>query len=239
MKQLRNFNLKIPFKDSRVELPEILIAILTILNLFFTSLPLVKILGFEHSALNGIILFYFGGLLTIKIFRKSNDTDNKLLPVLSNYGFYFLLICVIPFVIGLISSIFMVHCPLIDGILFYIIISLPSFFFGIAAGYLSYTLSKKFAYLIFSFSYILILLSPLFDFYYNPQIYFYNPIFGFYPGVIFDEDLTVDKLLIAYRLFNIIYFTFMIFVTKRSFNKKTLYKLSMVGLLIQHAQTYI
>jgi hypothetical protein len=230
--------LKIPFKDSRVELPEILIAILTILNLFFTSLPLVKILGFEHSALNGIILFYFSGLLTIKIFRKSNDAGNKLLPVLSNYGFYFLMICIIPFVIGLISSIFMVHCPLIDGILFYIIISLPSFFFGIAAGYLSYTLSKKFSYLIFSFSYILILLSPLIEFYYNPQIYFYNPIFGFYPGVVFDEDLTVDKLLIAYRLFNIVYFAFMIFIAKRSFNKKTLYKLSMVGLLILTAVVF-
>jgi len=224
--------LKLPFKDSRNALPEILIVLLLALNLFFTSLPLVKILGFEHSAVNGTILFYFGGLLVIWLFRKNKDTSINFLSVLLNYGFYFFLICLIPFSIGLISSLLMVNCPITDGILFYIIITLPSFFFGIAVGYLVFVISKKSAYLIFTLAFILILVSPLFEFYFNPQIYFYNPIFGFYPGTIFDEDLSVDKLLIAYRLCNIVYFSLIIIAAKIICNKNTLYKLSISGLLI-------
>jgi len=239
VKKLRNFNLKIPFKNSRTEFPEILIIILTILNLFFTSLPLVKILGFEHSAVNGILLFYFGGLFIIKIFRENfktaNDINNKFLPLISNYGIYLFLFCFIPFIIGLISSVTMhfqkVNCPISDGILFYIIISLPSLFFGIAVGYFISNVSMKFTYLIFTFIFIVILFSPLLEFYSNPQIYFYNPIFGYYPGTIYDEDLSIDKLLITYRLCNIVYFTLLILITKIICNKKNLYKVSLAGLL--------
>jgi len=127
---------------------------------------------------------------------------------------------------------FLVNCPLTDGILFYLVISLPSFFFGMVVGYLLIILTKKFTYLTFTLVSIIILFSPLVEFYFNPQIYFYNPIFGFYPGTIFDEDLSVNKLIITYRLYNIFYFTLMGYFALIICNKKSIYKFAPVGLLI-------
>jgi hypothetical protein len=52
----------------------------------------------------------------------------------------------------------------------------------------------------------MLLLTSLVEFYFYPQVYFYNPIFGFFPGTIYDEDLAVNTKLILHQLFTLVLF---------------------------------
>lgn len=60
---------------------------------------------------------------------------------------------------------------------------------------------------------------PVDEIYSNPQIYFYSPIIGFFPGTIYDEDLNISFTLIFYRTLNFIFFGSLYFVAKRNFVK--------------------
>jgi hypothetical protein len=77
----------------------------------------------------------------------------------------------------------------------------------------------------------------LIEFFINPQIYFYNSIFGFYPGTIYDEDLSLDRVLITYRICNLIFFTTLILIAERNYFHKYFRKIlvSIVLILISLA----
>ncbi len=65
---------------------------------------------------------------------------------------------------------------------------------------------KKFTRIIFFLLIIIILIIVLGEFYFNPQVYFYNPVLGYLPGTIYDEGLSVDFKLVLYRIFNLFFF---------------------------------
>jgi hypothetical protein len=92
-----------------------------------------------------------------------------------------------------------------DGIPFYLILTVPAAFFGVSIGIFISVHVSKLKNLVFTFISILILCFPLIEFYFNPQIYFYNFIFGYLPGTIYDEDLFVDRIILSYRLFCIVF----------------------------------
>jgi len=48
----------------------ILFAIFLIVNIFLQFIPLFNVLGYENSAINGIFLFYLGGILSIRFYKK-------------------------------------------------------------------------------------------------------------------------------------------------------------------------
>jgi len=203
--------------SSRSVLYIVILASLISINLFLTSLPLTNTLGYEFAALNGILLFLVGGIL---ICVRKNEIDSKSLNHLYVKYRYFLTATVfVPFLIGLGSSIIVSKCPIFDGLLFYMIISIPSFIFGMATGYFSVIILRKYAFLIFLFFFLLCLSAPLLEFYLNPQIFFYNPVFGYYPGTIYDEDLSPDHILIAYRIFNLAFFIYLVYISQKIYDK--------------------
>jgi len=193
----------------------VLILLLNIALLFF---PLTNVFGFEFAFVNAILISFLSGINSISYFKKQINKNN----------FYFLysgiLFLIIPLIITLTNSLFGYCCSLIDGILFYIVITLPSYIIGITIGLISFSISKKISYLIFLILYILILFIPIIEFYFNPQIYFFNPIFGYFPGTIYDEGISISIKLIIYRSLNIIFFlSVFIFLnnTKVKQSKKT------------------
>lgn len=228
--QLRNTNLKILFRGIGLNLSGFLLFALIIINLILTKIPLTNSLGYEISVINGILLFLFSGLITINLIKQTNG-DNFVRAVFDNSNL-FVISLTIPFLISLISSFFFSRCPIPDGILFYITITIPATFFGIATGLYSRALSNKYATLLFFFFFFLILFAALVEFYLYPQVYLYNSIIGFYPGTIYDEDLSVDRILIAYRIFNFAFFVGLIFFAEYLRRKKNLIKILLSILLI-------
>ncbi|MDH7605798.1 MAG: hypothetical protein QHH13_12925, partial [Melioribacter sp.] len=191
--------------------PSIIIVTIFFVNLLLINIPLLKTFNYEYSVANSILLFVAGGLLTIWNINAYNSAG--FLQVLKSIKNYLIVICFIPFAIGLISSLFFSVCPVWNGLIFYFIITIPAAFFGIVTGKFICVIFEKFRYIIFIISFLFILLIPFLEFYFNPQLFFFNPIFGYFSGTIYDEEISVNFLLISYRLLNIIFFSLLAFVS--------------------------
>ncbi|MBI1932341.1 MAG: hypothetical protein HYS24_07370 [Ignavibacteriales bacterium] len=195
------------------------IVLVIALNLVFTQLPLLNLLGFETSFINAIIFYFISGLYW-QLYSKS-ICDNKINIAIKPPTFYGF-VAFSPFFILIISTIFCQNCPLGDGILFYLILSMPSLFIGISVAELSNWVSNRFSHLTFIIISILFLFGFLPELYFNAQIYFYNPIFGFFPGTIYDYRIQINSELIGYRILNILLFGTIFFVLhfRKILNKK-------------------
>ena len=173
-----------------------LIAIIIVVNLLFTFIPLLNILSYESSALNGVLFGLISG-----IYWLHNKNKNS---VIDHLKFYFL-ISAIPLIILFISTLVCQQCPLSDGLLFYTVFALPSLIVGACLAELSIKISDHYKYLWFIFVFLIILLGFLPELYFNPQIYFYNPLFSYYPGVIYDENIQITEKLLLYRTVTVLF----------------------------------
>ena len=173
------------------------------LNLVLINFPLTDVFGYEFSALNAIAISFFAGFYVISFFKKRTDNSKiKSLPVFANLS----LLLLIPFIVSVINSVFTGFCSFIDGLLFYLVITAPSILAGGALGIISFAIIKKFRVVIFILLFIAVLLIAFFEIYLNPQVYLYNSIFGYFPGTMYDEGISVDVKLFFYRLLNSIFF---------------------------------
>jgi len=171
------------------------LVIIVLFDLLLTKLPLTSVFGFEYSALNSILLVCISGFLTIS-YLKNNVNSIRILLRISPY------LVLIPVVISVANSFLTTTCSLGDGFLFYLVITVPSILIGAAVGSFAFYLLPRFPRILFISIIILTALIPLTEFYFNPQIYFYNPLIGFFPGTIYDEGLSLTFKLVIYRLIN-------------------------------------
>jgi hypothetical protein len=196
----------------------VILALITLANLFLTSMPLLNILSYESSAINAILFSLLSGIYWL----AEGDENSKKIRVS-----FFLYIISIPFLILIFSTLICQNCPLSDGIYFYLVIAVPSIFTGIAIAQFSKFMSIKFRYSIFIFLWLILLLGFLPELYYNPQIYFYNPIFGYYPGVIYDQTIEITNSLLIYRLVVFIFSFASILIFSKNNNYTAFYKIIM------------
>ena len=190
----------------------VLILIINIAILFF---PLTNVFGFEFSFVNAILISFLAGITSISHLRNKLNTNNI-------YFFYFgIFFLIIPLIVTLINSIFGYSCSIIDGFLFYFVITVPSYLIGISLGIVSFSISKRYNYIIFFSLYVLILFIPIAEFYFNPQVFFFNPIFGYFPGTIYDENISISTKLVLYRVLNLTFFIsiFVILINKLEIKK--------------------
>ncbi len=178
-------------------------------NILLLFLPLTNVFGYEFSALNSLLLSFLCGIYTIIILKKLEKGKIEKSQFIKTLVIPFTAFLFFPAVISIIHMFFSIDCSLCDGVKFYFVITIPSVLIGSSLGFFANVIGKRFAILKFMLLYILILLIPLLEFYFNPQIFFYNPLFGYYPGTIYDEGLSVDIKLLIYRLLNIIFFYFL------------------------------
>jgi hypothetical protein len=187
------------------------VLILVLFNILLIKLPLTSVFGFEFSALNSILLVIISGVLVISFLkRKENFLKNilKLSPIL----------LLVPLMISVMNSLITTTCSLADGFLFYLVITAPSIVIGSTLGLASFYILPKYPHMIFVFLLSITAMVPVLEIYCNPQIYFYNPLIGFYPGTIYDERLSVTFRLIIYRLINLIFFLLVFYSLGRIIN---------------------
>lgn len=208
----------------------ILFASLILINLFLITLPLTNSLGYEFVLVNSIIFFFVGGI-TVCNKQKLENQPNFFDYISSEYKTV-LVVLLIPLTIGSLSSLFNSRCPIKDGLAFYFVIAIPSYVLGIILGLLSSLVSKKFNRLIFVSVTVLLLLTSLLEFYFFPQVYFYNPVFGFFPGTIYDEDVAVNLKLILFQLFNLTVFGGGLFLLQKKYHLNVKRVVSVLGVLL-------
>lgn len=164
-------------------------------------------LGYEFSVVNAFLFFVSGGIFALSYLNRNgiHISNSRIFRDLLNYA---AVIVIIPFIIINIKTIFGMGCSFVSGLLLYFVISLPSIIIGIVTGSIAYFMVNKFRYVFFFMITILILLLPVIEIYFYPQIYFYNPIVAYFPGSIYDEAINVSLKLLVYRLINLVYFGF-------------------------------
>ncbi len=177
------------------------LVLLFLLNLFLINLPLANVFGYEFSAINAIAVTLLSGLYSLR-FIKTKDSFPQLAGLLRNL----LYLLVVPFTVSFINSLLKGFCSFTDGLMFYIIITMPSIIIGAALATVSAALISKFRVIIFILLFLAVALIAALEIYYNPQVYLFNPLFGYFPGTIYDEGLSVSLKLFFYRLLNTLYF---------------------------------
>lgn len=195
--------------------------ILVILQFIIVSFPLTNTLHFEFSAINSVIIFFFSALYVIKYYQNLG-----IIQFLKINYLVLLLIIALPFLFGVLSTIFLSECPFGEGIFFFLVIAVPNLLFGITFGiYISLFYKSYKATLILLVITLLLLISPLIEIYFNPGFKFYNLIFGYFPGTIYDENISIDTRLLLFRFLNAVLFSIALFLYKyiRDFRNAKIY----------------
>ncbi len=181
-------------------LPNILLGIVLSISFVMTLLPLTNVIGYEVSVINSILLFISAGISSVWFLRKYIG-HNPFPLIIFRHRYFYISLLVLPLFISLFDNVFFGICPVDSGVLYYPVITFPAFMLGLATGYFSYWISKKYAYIYFFLLFAICVLIPIIEVYFLPQLYFYNPVIGFFPGTIYDEDIPIDMKFILYRLF--------------------------------------
>jgi hypothetical protein len=222
-----------PLGSIKINIYFIALLLVISLNFLLLGFPITRTLGYEFSAVNGIILFIVSGVMFIG--RIRNDSGQKsFIKSVSGFRYFVLLLISIPFLIGLSATLALTKCPFTVGIFFYFLIPIPSLLLGLISAYFSVFVSGKYSYLIFLILLIAFFLTPVFEFFIYPQVYFYNPVIGFFPGTVYDENLSIDIKLVLYRALNICFMALVIFSIdfagrKRSFPKWVVVAIIAIG----------
>ncbi|MBN2571093.1 MAG: hypothetical protein JXA68_03100 [Ignavibacteriales bacterium] len=189
----------------------IFIAVLLSANILLQFIPLINVIGYEISAINGIFLFFLGGIYTIHFYKKDNSKNIKVI-ISENFSIYILLLF-IPIVISLTSTYLFQKCPVLEGLGFYFVITIPSLIIGIFFGGFISQVFKKYFYIGYIIFFLIMCFIPVFEIFFYPQIYFYSPIIGFFSGTIYDEDITISSTLFLYRFLNIAFFMILYYLS--------------------------
>lgn len=199
--------------------------VLVLINIFLTQLPLTSTFGYEFAAVNGLLLAIIAGLQTFNFINKSEFVIAELIKNL-------LILFILPFCISMINSMLTMFCSFSDGLAFYLLITTASVFYGTAAAFVIILGLKKFYRIFFFIVIILTAIIPVAEIYYYPQVYFYSPLIGFFPGNIYDEGLSPDWKLFFHQIFVIIISVSIIyFIIKQSkfvLRYKTLFIISIL-----------
>ena len=159
------------------------------------SVPLLRDLHFESALLAGSIGSFWAGLQSSS--KKSQQDLSLSLEILG-----FLYLASVPlFIFSLLSG-----CLTFDGIAFWVLIPVPSVFLGTAIG--RYVRKQNLPY-----AGILVFLTLLFisvgvlliEFLLLPQVYFYNHIWGLWPGPIYDEAVYVTGSFLFFRFITLLW----------------------------------
>lgn len=158
-------------------------------GLVLLGIPLIRDLHFESAMLAGTIGCFWAGIQA-----AGSRSGQDFFDALRVLGVMYL--AAIPlFIAALLSG-----CLTIDGVGFWIFIPFPSIFFGAAIGRLIRKLWVPFPKTATVFILLFCAVGIwLFEFFSFPQVYFYNHVWGLWPGPIYDEAVTLTGSFFYFR----------------------------------------
>lgn len=195
-----------------------------IIGCIFIPIPLVGDFHFESAMIAAITGAFWAGITTSRTsLKKDSEVIIKITMRVALFGLPLL-------VFSLITS-----CLSANGALFWILIPFPAILFGAAIG-------RFFRKLVAPFPAVLTVLTLLFislgvlliEFLTLPQVYYFNHIWGHWPGPIYDETVQVSSSLFYFRGITLLWVLLLWALTdwKKSALPKVLSGISIVGLCV-------
>lgn len=171
-----------------------------------TQVPLFNYLGYEFSALMTIPTAFISGILTIQFLREHRTkplTRRTWLYVIGDYLLVNLLLLLVPLAVISLNALVVKNCSYVTGLTYYLLLPVVTMVFSVALALVVGTVVRR-ATIIFSLLVLAILLHIIVITYFQPQLFAYNLILGFFPGITYDETLSDITILIVYREFTLI-----------------------------------
>lgn len=189
------------------------LSILLLVSLVSTQIPLLNYLGFEFSTLISVLAGLMIGLWVVgfslrgrrpgnpsQIVNSSDAApDVEFWTLVRQSATFATIALLIPLVVLTGNAVFVKNCSLFSGFLFYLLIPLPGVFFSVALALLASASFKRLRRTIFAALYFIILLYIAAVTFTGPQIFAFNPIVGYFPGITYDESLEFVDRLLLYR----------------------------------------
>jgi hypothetical protein len=157
------------------------------LGLIFLGIPLLKNAHLESAMFSTILASCW------ILFRKESPRTLLSFQFLSVYT------CLIPLLI----SDGIRGCFSLDGVLFWLVIPFPTLLLVHSIRNLVQNLSLRFLSWILCL--VIALGLPIFELKLNPSVYLFNPIWGFWPGPIYDEQITFPFQLLIHRFYVVLW----------------------------------
>ena len=179
----------------RINLFIIWIVVSLIYSIFLCFIPLFNILGYEFSL--AITPFLVAASFHLSIIYVKNHLK-LILSILVIH-----LIVLVPITL---NAFRITNCNIIDGFIYFFLLAIPSSLLASSIGtFLNTILNKTFkTIIVFIFILILSLSYSILNFYNEPTVFIYNHIFGYIHGPLYDEQLTITKALLSFRLQTVI-----------------------------------
>lgn len=197
-----------------------------LLGIILVFIPLLRDFHFETAFLSTIIGCFTGAYA---LAGNKNGQDLKIsLKVLGS-------VCLIglpPFLHALFSG-----CLTFDGFGFWVLLVIPGVLLGAATGRLFRTLEFPKPVLFSWLSLLIIAVGAwLIEFFTLPQVYFFNQVWGYWPGPIYDEQLPVTESLLFFRWTTVLWILLLWIIPVWSKNNinKLIFGLSFISLMLSY-----
>lgn len=174
-------------------------------------IPLIRELHFESALIAALIGCFWAGWVS----ATSTEQDREIL-----YRGSIITGLIYLAAVPLVFRALIMGCFSFDGFAFWLFLPLPSIFFGIAAGRMIRLFGARRPgvwAVVFLCSTALIPL--LIEFKTFPQVYFFNHVWGAWPGPIYDEQVHISGSLLYYRLMTMFWILLLWFIPSARSNE--------------------
>jgi tetratricopeptide (TPR) repeat protein len=171
-----------------------------------TQVPLFNYLGYEFSALMTVPAAIISGLLTISFLKEHRMkplTKRTWMYVIIDYLHVNFLLLLIPLAVMAANAAVVKNCAFNKGIAFYLLLPVVTMIFSVSLALVVGTLFRRAAKVFVLLIALILLHIPVITVV-LPQLYAYNPVLGFFPGITYDETVGDLTTLALYRQFTII-----------------------------------
>lgn len=192
--------------------PKTPLVLLVVVSLVCTQVPLFNYLGYEFSAFTAVIASFLAGLGTLSLWKRwqrvlpgseegevKPSADEFLWEFLKRLGLFLAVLCVVPAVILSLNALVVKNCSFAHGAAMYSLLVPPSIMFAGTLALVIAVSGSRWKRTWFVLLYLVLLLDVVSTTLARPQIFAFNPIIGFFPGITFDETLSIEGRLLVYR----------------------------------------
>lgn len=178
----------------------LLLHVLLAIGLCFV--PLFDVLGFERALASGLLAGPVSAAVGVSMVRAARAKGGGDLARIASYAIGISLLLLVPtLVAGIVVELANQPCDQEQGFLFLFLVAGGNAIFGAAIGVSAASISsrKYWPGILVATVFILFLSRALYSLYSEPQIFIYSVPFGFWPGSLYDEELSVSAALWTFR----------------------------------------
>ena len=182
--------------------------ILAALGLALICIPLFNLLAFESCAVLAIGISFAGAHISVTCIHKlrrslqipSGSSHQIVIPLFWRTLGGNLTLLIAPLVILLLNALRVENCDLSDGLAFFFLLPVISCAYATAVGlFFGFWMQRRWVGYTSYLAYITVtFLTFLYNLIFHPPVFGFHAAFGYFPGPIYDEQISItDSLLIA------------------------------------------